>query len=132
MIEGQTRTGRARPGRDIARSQVLHRPGMVFCPSSQAELRGVIVARQGRGSGRKVLYPTREFAEAAARELESLGAVTSGTAAGPAPGTSTSRRTQTRVYCTSAFPSSAGRCRQLGATRGSARGMWSSQRSRGL
>jgi hypothetical protein len=45
----------------------------VFCAPSQAEIRGLFIPRQGRGSDGKVIYPTREAAEAAARELEALG-----------------------------------------------------------
>lgn len=67
--------------RDIARSEVLHRHARltrngrpIFCAPSQAELRGTVIPRQGRGTDGKVIYPTREAAEAAARELEDLGA----------------------------------------------------------
>ena len=46
----------------------------VFCKPSRAEIAGVAPRRQGvRGDG-KVIYPDRESAEAAARELEDLGA----------------------------------------------------------
>ena len=67
--------------RDIARSEVLHRHARltrsgrpIFCAPSQAEIRGAVIPRQGRGTDGKVIYPTREAAEAAARELEELGA----------------------------------------------------------
>lgn len=67
--------------RDLPRSEVLHRHARltnagrpVFCTPSQAELAGVVALRQGRGTDGKVIYPTREAAEAAARELEELGA----------------------------------------------------------
>ncbi|WP_300017529.1 hypothetical protein [Pseudonocardia sp.] len=69
------------PIRDHARSEVLHRYARltnsgrpVFCTPSQAEIAGVVALRQGRGTDGKVIYPTREAAEAAARELEGLGA----------------------------------------------------------
>ena len=67
--------------RDEARSAILHRHARltkngwpVFCTPSQDELAGVVALRQGRGTDGKVIYPTREAAEAAARELEALGA----------------------------------------------------------
>lgn len=67
--------------RDQARSEVLHRYARlttsgrpVFCTPSQAEIAGVVALRQGRGTDGKVIYDTRETAEAAARELETLGA----------------------------------------------------------
>ncbi len=66
--------------RDVARSEVLHRYARltgngrpIVCAPSQAELRGAVIPRQGRGSDGKVIYPSREAAEAAARELEQLG-----------------------------------------------------------
>ena len=46
----------------------------VFCAPSRAELTGRAPLRQSAGTDGKVIYPTREAAEAAARELESLGA----------------------------------------------------------
>ena len=45
-----------------------------FCSPSRAEQAGVVNLRSGSGTDGKVIYPTREAAEAAARELESLGA----------------------------------------------------------
>lgn len=67
--------------RDHARSAVLHRHAKlmkngrpVFCTPSIAELSGLVPPRQSRGTDGKVIYPTREAAEAAARELEALGA----------------------------------------------------------
>ncbi|WP_219417117.1 hypothetical protein [Pseudonocardia nigra] len=67
--------------RDQARSEVLHRYARVtkngrpiFCTPSRAEIEGSVFPRQSRGTDGKVIYPTREAAEAAARELESLGA----------------------------------------------------------
>ena len=45
-----------------------------FCSPSRAEQTGVVNLRSGSGTDGKVIYPTREAAEAAARELESLGA----------------------------------------------------------
>ena len=67
--------------RDPARSDVLHRHARltkngrpVFCTPSRDEITGVVSLRQGRGTDGKVIYPTREAAEAAARELEALGA----------------------------------------------------------
>ena len=69
--------------RDTARSEVLHRHARlskkgrpVFCTPSRAERAGMVVPRQGSGTNGKVIYPTREAAEAAARELERLGART--------------------------------------------------------
>jgi len=66
--------------RDLARSEVLHRHARltgngrpVFCATGQAEVRGVVIPRQGGGTDGEVIYPTREAAEAAARELEDLG-----------------------------------------------------------
>ncbi len=74
---------RQRGVRDVARSQVLHRHAKlmrngrpVFCTPSVAELSGRVPARQSPGTDGKVIYPTREAAEAAARELEALGART--------------------------------------------------------
>jgi hypothetical protein len=67
--------------RDQARSEVLHRHARltkngrpVFCSPSRAEIEGSVLPRQSRGTDGKVIYSTRESAEAAARELESLGA----------------------------------------------------------
>jgi hypothetical protein len=69
-----------RGGRDQARREVLHRHARltkngrpVFCTPSRAEIEGHAFLRQSRGTDGKVIYPTREAAEAAARELESLG-----------------------------------------------------------
>jgi hypothetical protein len=45
-----------------------------FCSPSRAEQRGAVWLAMGNGTDGKVIYPTREAAEAAARELESLGA----------------------------------------------------------
>lgn len=45
-----------------------------FCSPSRAEQSGVVPLQPGSGTDGKVIYPTREAAEAAARELESLGA----------------------------------------------------------
>jgi hypothetical protein len=74
---------RQRGVRDHARSEVLHRHAKlmrngrpVFCTPSLAELAGRVPAKQSRGTDGKVIYPTREAAEAAARELEALGART--------------------------------------------------------
>jgi hypothetical protein len=67
--------------RDAARAEVLHRHARltragrpVFCGPSRAEIEGRVRPRQGPGSDGKVIYSTRESAEAAARELEALGA----------------------------------------------------------
>ena len=67
--------------RDAARGEVLLRHARlassgrpVFCTPSRAELAGAVSPRAGRGTDGKVIYPTREAAEAAARELEALGA----------------------------------------------------------
>ncbi|MHA6793622.1 hypothetical protein ACVGVM_08920 [Pseudonocardia bannensis] len=66
--------------RDAARAEVLVRYARlmrigrpVVCLPSRAELSGEAPRRQGRGSDGKVIYPDRESAEAAARELERLG-----------------------------------------------------------
>ncbi|MGI9002236.1 MAG: hypothetical protein ACR2GH_11275 [Pseudonocardia sp.] len=66
--------------RDQDRSEVLHRYARltkngrpVFCTPSRAEIDGAVLPRQSRGTDGKVIYPTREAAEAAARELEALG-----------------------------------------------------------
>lgn len=67
--------------RDAARGEVLLRHARlassghpVFCTPSRDELAGLVAPRAGRGTDGKVIYPTREAAEAAARELEALGA----------------------------------------------------------
>jgi hypothetical protein len=67
--------------KDTARSEVLHRHAKlmkngrpVFCTPSLAEMAGRVAPKQSRGTDGKVIYPTREAAEAAARELEALGA----------------------------------------------------------
>jgi hypothetical protein len=66
--------------RDHARGEVLHRHARltksgrpIFCTPSRAEIEGHMLPRQSRGTDGKVIYPTREAAEAAARELELLG-----------------------------------------------------------
>ena len=46
----------------------------IFCAPSRAELAGRSPLRQSAGTDGKVIYSTREAAEAAARELEFLGA----------------------------------------------------------
>lgn len=67
--------------RDAARGEVLIRHARlagsgrpVFCTPSRAEIAGTVPLRQGRGTNGKVIYGTRDDAEAAARELEALGA----------------------------------------------------------
>ena len=45
-----------------------------FCSPTRAEQRGAVFLAMGSGTDGKVIYPTREAAEAAARELETLGA----------------------------------------------------------
>jgi hypothetical protein len=67
--------------RDAARAEVLNRYGRltragrpIFCRPSRAEIEGRVLPRQNAGSDGKVIYSTREDAEAAARELEALGA----------------------------------------------------------
>ncbi len=66
--------------RDAARGEVLVRHARlaasgkpVFCTPSRAEIDGLVAPRAGRGTDGKVIYSTREAAEAAARELEGLG-----------------------------------------------------------
>lgn len=83
MNEGHTGPADETFVRDTARSEVLHRHARlskkgrpVFCTPSRAERAGIVVPRQGSGTDGKVIYPTREAAEAAARELERLGART--------------------------------------------------------
>jgi hypothetical protein len=67
--------------RDAARADVLLRYARlatsgrpVFCTPSRAEIAGTVPLRQSRGTNGKVIYGAREDAEAAARELEVLGA----------------------------------------------------------
>lgn len=67
--------------RDAARGEVLIRHARLassgrpaFCTPSRAEIAGTVPLRQSRGTTGKVIYGSREDAEAAARELESLGA----------------------------------------------------------
>jgi hypothetical protein len=69
------------PVRDPDRARILLRYARlmstgrpVFCKPSRAELAGTAPRRQGVGADGKVIYPDRESAEAAARELEELGA----------------------------------------------------------
>lgn len=45
-----------------------------FCSPTRAEQSGAVRLPRGRGTDGKVIYPTLEAAEAAARELEGLGA----------------------------------------------------------
>jgi hypothetical protein len=45
-----------------------------FCSPTRAEQRGAVWLSTGSGTDGKVIYPTRDAAEAAARELENLGA----------------------------------------------------------
>ena len=45
-----------------------------FCSPTRAEQSGAVHLQAGPGTDGKVIYPTREAAEAAARELELLGA----------------------------------------------------------
>src|SRR6185312_4536953 len=45
-----------------------------FCSPTRAEQAGILSLKTGSGTDGKVIYPTREAAGAAARELESLGA----------------------------------------------------------
>lgn len=67
--------------RDAARGEILARHARltrggrpIFCAPSRAEIRGAAIPRQTRGTDGKVIYDSREEAEAAARELEDLGA----------------------------------------------------------
>ncbi len=67
--------------RDAGRAEVLIRYARlatsgrpVFCTPSRAEIAGAVPLRQSRGTNGKVIYGSREAAEAAARELEVLGA----------------------------------------------------------
>jgi hypothetical protein len=68
------------PVRDERRGEVVLRHARLtgrgrptFCSPSRAEQAGVVKLSLS-GTDGKVIYPTREAAEAAARELESLGA----------------------------------------------------------
>jgi hypothetical protein len=45
-----------------------------FCSPTRAEQNGAVWLATGSGTDGKVIYPTREAAEAAARELQELGA----------------------------------------------------------
>jgi hypothetical protein len=45
-----------------------------FCSPTRAEQTGAVRIASGTGTDGKVIYPTREAAEAAARELQELGA----------------------------------------------------------
>ena len=45
-----------------------------FCSPTRAEQSGAVRLASGTGTDGKVIYPTREAAEAAARELQELGA----------------------------------------------------------
>lgn len=63
---------RARIVLRYARLTAAGRP--VFCKPSRAEIAGDVCRRQGPGTDGKIIYPDRESAEAAARELEALGA----------------------------------------------------------
>jgi hypothetical protein len=59
----------------LCRHARLTRAGRpIFCAPSRAELDGRAPLRQSPGTDGKVIYSTRAAAEAAARELESLGA----------------------------------------------------------
>jgi hypothetical protein len=61
-------------GEIVARHARLQRNGRpVFCTPSRDEIAGRVAPRQGRGTNGKIIYSTRENAEAAARELEELG-----------------------------------------------------------
>jgi hypothetical protein len=62
-------------GEVVLRHARLTRRGRpTFCSPSRAERRGAVSLRVGPGTDGKVIYPSREAAEAAARELEQLGA----------------------------------------------------------
>ena len=58
----------------LRHARITGRGRPTFCSPSRAEQSGVVNLRSGSGTDGKVIYPTREAAEAAARELESLGA----------------------------------------------------------
>ena len=67
--------------RDADRAEVLNRYGRltkagrpIFCRPSRAEIEGWMPPRQSPGADGTVIDSTREDAEAAARELEALGA----------------------------------------------------------
>lgn len=75
LVPGQRGVRDAARGEVIARHARLQRNGRpIFCTPSRAELDGQVALRQGRGTSGKIIYSTREDAEAAARELEDLGA----------------------------------------------------------
>lgn len=58
----------------LRHARLTSRGRPTFCSPTRAELTGTVRLRAGSGTDGKVIYPTREAAEAAARELESLGA----------------------------------------------------------
>jgi hypothetical protein len=67
--------------RDERRGEVVRRHARLtsrgrptFCSPTRAEQSGARRVPTGAGTDGKVIYPTREAAEAAARELERLGA----------------------------------------------------------
>ena len=78
---GRTTLRMAHPVRDERRGEVVLRHARLtgrgrptFCSPTRAEQTGVVRLATGSGTDGKVIYPTREAAEAAARELEELGA----------------------------------------------------------
>ena len=73
--------GHAHSVRDDQRGEVVLRYARLtgrgrptFCSPTRAEQTGAVRLPTGSGTDGKVIYPTREAAEAAARELEELGA----------------------------------------------------------
>jgi hypothetical protein len=79
--EPRTDAPMSSPVRDERRGEVVLRHARLtgrgrptFCSPTRAEQAGVVRLAMGNGTDGKVIYPTREAAEAAARELESLGA----------------------------------------------------------
>ncbi len=84
VVPPQTRgshgAGAGYPVRDELRGEVVLRHARLtgrgrptFCSPTRAEQAGAVRLTSGRGTDGKVIYPTLEAAEAAARELEGLG-----------------------------------------------------------
>lgn len=66
--------------RDVARAEVVARYARtlpsgrpMYCKPSREERSGEVVRKQGPGTDGKVIYPNKDAADAAGRELEALG-----------------------------------------------------------
>lgn len=73
VVPHQVRDGR-RGDVVLRHARLTGRGRPTFCSPSRAEQSGAVRLSTGRGTDGKVIYPTQEAAEAAARELEELGA----------------------------------------------------------